>query len=41
LHIKNPVGDFSPTGFVEQPEKKDSPKSTSYFEKSLISYLFG
>jgi len=19
LHIKNPVGDFSPTGFVEQP----------------------
>ena len=22
LHIKNPVGDFSPTGFVEQPNKK-------------------
>jgi len=21
LHIKNPVGDFSPTGFVEQPKK--------------------
>ena len=20
LHIKNPVGDFSPTGFVEQPQ---------------------
>ncbi|WP_455224392.1 hypothetical protein, partial [Granulicatella sp.] len=19
LHVKNPVGDFSPTGFVEQP----------------------
>jgi len=21
LHVKNPVGDFSPTGFVEQPKK--------------------
>ena len=20
MHVKNPVGDFSPTGFVEQPE---------------------
>ena len=20
LHVKNPVGDFSPTGFVEQPK---------------------
>ena len=22
LHVKNPVGDFSPTGFVEQPKMK-------------------
>ena len=23
MHVKNPVGNFSPTGFVEQPHKKE------------------
>jgi len=31
LHIKNPVGDFSPTGFVEQP--------LFYFYKNTIFLL--
>ena len=36
LHVKNPVGDFSPTGFVEQPNftifeyKKDFHSSSSH-----------
>ena len=25
MHVKNPVGDFSPTGFVEQPRFVEQP----------------
>jgi len=31
LHIKNPVGDFSPTGFVEQPEIMELVVSKVFF----------
>ena len=31
LHIKNPVGDFSPTGFVEQPKSIDYSSSFFFF----------
>ena len=46
LHIKNPVGDFSPTGFVEQPHKVVwviYPNSFIFSEKSIktqIKHLF-
>ena len=44
MHIKNPVGDFSPTGFVEQPLfRVDLSISLSTFEKSNLvhRYKFG
>jgi len=39
LHIKNPVGDFSPTGFVEQP-KKVKQKKTSHSSKRTSSHIW-
>ena len=39
LHIKNPVGDFSPTGFVEQPKKLDFLGSLRMYGVFLFGYL--
>ena len=35
MHVKNPVGDFSPTGFVEQPIFY--PSSFFWLENALLS----
>ena len=37
MHIKNPVGDFSPTGFVEQPKKIFRPIIVATMLLGLVS----